>query len=193
MRNLEIKAHCRDLARIRTRLRELGAERSEILRQTDTYYHVASGRLKLREMPDRCELIAYDRPDQTGPKPSDYEVVPVEEPVGLAGVLARALGVRIRVCKLRELWLRNGDRIHLDEVDGLGSFIELELPVGDGTSAARRRGEAEQLLSDLGIDRADLVRVSYADLLQEVTPSFPGKSSGENDGREGAVFPETSS
>jgi homotetrameric cytidine deaminase len=157
-RNLEIKARDSDPGRSLERALALGAEdRGEIV-QRDTYFAHASGRLKLREQtPGAAELIQYRRPDEAGPRVSDYRIVPAPE--GLGAALDAAFGTVAVVEKRRRLLIADGVRIHLDRVEGLGEFVELEAVGHDDTAAIDR------LRAELGIADDALVAGSYADLL----------------------------
>jgi len=165
--NVELKARCADLAEVRRRAQALATESVGLDRQLDTYFRTREGRLKLRESSlSGGQLIPYLRPDRTDARRSDYRVVPVPDPKGTRDLLARILGVQRVVRKEREIFLYENVRIHLDRVEGLGSFVELEA-VWDGAPA----GEAEQyrkirfLVEALGIDDADRVARSYEALL----------------------------
>jgi adenylate cyclase, class 2 len=165
MQNIEIKARCTDLDAIRRRLAQLGIPLARRMRQVDTYFIVPHGRLKLREIDGgETQLIQYHRPDATDARASDYVIAPVPELASLTEALARALGVRAVVDKQRELYLWRHTRIHLDEVAGLGSFLELETVVTDQTQEEAER-ECREVQAALGIREEDLVAESYADLL----------------------------
>src|SRR3954462_654179 len=126
-RNLELKARCPDPARVTEILTELGARHEWVKRQVDTYFHVPRGRLKLREQDAKpAELIAYDRANETDVRASDYQIVLIPDPATLISALTRTLGVRVVVAKRRTLSLWHNVRIHLDEVERLGSFLEFE-------------------------------------------------------------------
>ena len=168
-RNIEIKARCADLDSARERAREAGAEFARVERQRDTYFRTGGGRLKLREVETeggrRAELIDYLRADEGGPRVSRYTVKPVRLPGLLRRWLAWRRGVRVEVIKRRELWLWRGVRIHLDEVSGLGSFVELEAVVdhiGDEEEAGQR---CRAMIDRLGIREEDILGVSYSDML----------------------------
>ncbi len=142
-RNLEIKARDADPRRSLELALELGAEDRGEIAQRDTYFGQASGRLKLREQhPGDAELIHYRRPDETGPRVSDYRLVAVGEAEALREALDAALGTLVVVEKSRRLLIWEGVRIHLDEVEGLGSFLELEAP-GEGERLDELRAKLE--------------------------------------------------
>jgi homotetrameric cytidine deaminase len=158
-RNLEIKARDPDPGRTLELALGLGSEDRGELVQRDTYFEGARGRLKLREQtPGQPELIQYRRPDETGARVSDFRRVPVSEAGALRDALDAALGTLVVVEKRRRLLLWQGVRIHLDEVEGIGSFLELEAPV-DGDEAAK----VERLRAELEIGAP--IAGSYSDLL----------------------------
>ncbi len=165
-RNLEIKAVDPDPpATLRAAL-ELGAEDAGWLSQRDTYFHAVQGRLKLREAPpEPAQLIAYARAELRGPKVSLYRVVQVADHVALTEALTDALGVRVVVQKARRLLLWRNVRIHLDRVEGLGDFVELEAVAASPGGLEVERDRVEQLREALGITDEHLVAHGYADLL----------------------------
>jgi adenylate cyclase class 2 len=165
-RNIELKARCRDLAAAREAARTLGADYSGVLEQRDTYFVAAHGRLKLRETVGKsAELIAYARDDAAAVRGSDYQLVSTPDPAALRTALAAALGVRGDVIKRRELWLWQGVRIHLDEVERLGTFIEFEAVMAPEEPDEAGHRKVAKLRDALGIKDADLLGVSYSDLL----------------------------
>ena len=163
-KNLEIKA---SLPSIRTALatcRRIGARRAGTLLQTDTYFKVTKGRLKLREINDKkFELIYYVRANQRGSRYSDYTVVPVEQPGPTKPVCSSIFGVNVVVRKSRTLFLYRNARIHLDRVRGLGTFIEFEVLVGRGRKQAAQL--MDYLVREFGISRRSGIAGSYEDLL----------------------------
>ncbi len=166
--NVEIKARVVDLAEFERRVRALADQGPVDLTQDDTFFTCPRGRLKLRELaPDRGELISYERPDATGPKVSDYVIARTDTPADLRAVLARALGECGRVRKTRRLYLVGPTRIHLDDVEGLGAFLELEVVLAPDQPAADGEAIAADLLARLGVASADLVPGAYLDLLRE--------------------------
>lgn len=137
-----------------------------MLVQEDTFFRCPRGRLKLRVFDDGTgELIGYQRSDDSGPSESRFTKAPVGDPVALRAVLGETLGAAGTVCKRRVLHLVGQTRIHLDEVEGLGDFVELEVVLDDHQSVADGEAIAVQLMSELGIGEDDLVELAYIDLL----------------------------
>jgi homotetrameric cytidine deaminase len=168
MRNVEVKARDADPRRTLERALALGAEDRGEIEQRDTYFAGARGRLKLREQtPGQSELIQYRRPDSIEARTSTYRRVPVEDPDALREALDAAFGPLIVVNKRRRLLLRDGLRIHLDEVEGLGSYLELEAVAAPESDLTEEQEKVERLQAELEIDDADLVAASYSDLLLE--------------------------
>lgn len=168
-RNVELKARCPDLEALRRRVEAIGARPAGELRQRDTFFASPAGRLKLRETGDGTgELIAYRRPDLAAGRVSEYDIHRTGDPDGLRGVLAAALGVIGVVAKRRRLYLHGRTRIHLDEVAGLGSFVELETVVVG--SEADARAELERLVAALEVPPGSLVGEAYVDLLGRGEP-----------------------
>ena len=160
-RNLEIKARDADPRRSLEAALALGAQDRGELTQRDTYFAAAHGRLKLREQtPGEPELIQYRRPDEVGPRTSEFRIVPVAAADALKVALDAAYGTLVVVEKRRRLLLWEDVRIHLDDVDGLGAFVELEAPE-DGDQQAK----VERLTQALEIGTP--IPGSYSDLLLE--------------------------
>src|SRR5262249_20128818 len=151
--NLELKARYADLRSAAERLQTFGARVAGFEQQTDTYFRVPQGRLKLREINGQSAgLIWYERPDHTAVKSSRYYLVPIVEPALLKEALTAALCIRGVVEKRREIWLYENVRIHLDEVSGLGSFIEFEAVLSDSAEAATSQRLLDQLCELLKIE-----------------------------------------
>ena len=166
MRNVELKARDPDPARTLALALEAGAEDLGEISQRDTYFSGARERLKLREQePGDSELIAYGRPDETQSRVSEYRRVPVGDAQALREALGAALGTLVVVVKRRRLLLWDGVRIHLDEVHGLGSFLELEAVAPEGSDLSAERAKVERLRGELGVDDGNLVATGYSDLL----------------------------
>ena len=166
--NVEIKARARDFAALHARARKLSSIPAEVIPQVDTFFSTAAGRLKLRELEsDRGQLIYYERPDQEGPKRSDYNIFETRHAASLRSVLAQALGIRGTVEKVRHLYRIGQTRVHLDEVKGLGQFVELEVVLEPGQSEQEGRRIAQALLRQLGIEQVDLLESAYMDLLEQ--------------------------
>jgi predicted adenylyl cyclase CyaB len=165
-RNVEIKARIADLAATQ-RLVAAAADRGPaLLAQTDTFFVVPSGRLKLREFSDRpAELIFYRRPDTPEPSQSLWAKVTIPDAAALRELLAPALGVRGQVVKRRTLFFVGRTRVHLDEVRDLGAFLELEVVLDDGEDVSTGIDEAHRLLRRFGVPDGALVPEAYIDLL----------------------------
>lgn len=166
MRNIELKARLADLQAARNVARAIATGRLGVQQQVDTYFHCRHGRLKLRQIDGlSAELIGYARADQKGPKASQYQLVPVSNPETLKVALSAALGVRRVVQKRREIFLVDNVRIHLDEVVGLGDFLEFEAVLGPEIDDAAGRVQLDRLIETFAIERSDLLSGSYADML----------------------------
>jgi homotetrameric cytidine deaminase len=163
--NVELKAADRDPETTAARCLALGATDRGELHQTDTYFLARRGRLKLRTDESAAELIAYTRPDHPDAAESAYVLAPVSAPEELADALEAALGTVVIVSKRRRLFLWEGVRIHLDEVDGLGSFVEFEAVLPDAGDAETARGKVARLRAELAIEDDALISAGYADLL----------------------------
>ncbi len=164
-RNIEIKVRIADLAAAGAVVRGLGATSQGVVEQVDRYYEVdVHRRVKLRTVAGRAaELITYTRPEVDGVRVSTYEVTPVRDgaclvPKGRPKVLVR---------KRREILLLDNVRVHLDDVDHLGTFLELEAVVDDTHDEAACRRQVDELSAALGLRHDQLLRESYADLLLE--------------------------
>jgi len=132
-RNIEIKARVEDIARLATKVAAIADDGPSVILQDDTFFRCDSGRLKLRSFPDGSgELIFYRRANQEGPKESFYLRSPTSAPDNLRESLALAYGAVGRVRKHRTLFLVGRTRVHLDQVEGLGQFLELEVVLGEG-------------------------------------------------------------
>jgi predicted adenylyl cyclase CyaB len=169
--NIEIKARARNFEEIKFRAEKLSDEPVQIILQVDTFFNTPQGRLKLRVLNDHAELIYYTRPDQDGPKRSDYHITRSSDPENLKHVLDLAFGIRGTVKKTRYLYLVGQTRVHLDDVEGLGQFMELEIVLQEGQSDAEGQKIAEDLMSALGVERGDLIDGAYMDLLEKSSAS----------------------
>lgn len=165
-RNIEIKARVPNRARLVERVQALAGDAVAIIDQDDCFFVCSSGRLKLRDLGDgNGELIAYERPDQVGPRASTYVRTETRDPAGLRDALSASLGVIGRVRKSRTLYIAGRTRIHLDRVEGLGDFMELEVVLAAGEHLEQGVAEAHQLMTALGVDEVDLCRDAYIDTL----------------------------
>jgi predicted adenylyl cyclase CyaB len=165
-RNIEIKARIDSVETLLPRAQAVAGGVPERIAQDDTFFPVPMGRLKLRQFEDgSAELIHYHRADSAEAKASDYVRVPVPDPAALREALARGLGLLGRVRKQRLLLLAGATRIHLDRVEGLGDFMELEVVLAEGQSDAEGQRIADGLMAELGLADAERVAGAYMDLL----------------------------
>jgi len=164
-RNIEIKARIASVEAVLARAASIADGAPVVIDQDDTFFAVAHGRLKLRRFADgSAELIQYHRDDSADAKASDYVRVPVADADALAEALTRACGTRGRVRKRRLLLMAGQTRMHLDRVDGLGDFLELEVVLRDGQSDADGTAIAERLMTALAIAPEDRLAGAYLDL-----------------------------
>lgn len=164
--NIEIKARTVKAGQIRQYLLNRGADFKGIDHQTDTYFNVPNGRLKLRQGNIETNLIWYQRNNQPGPKQSDCLLTPVADANTLKQTLANALGVKVAVVKKREIYFIGNVKFHIDELEGLGTFVEIEasnktedLPVEKLQEQCEYYRKAFEILDD------DLLQYSYSDML----------------------------
>jgi len=167
-RNVEIKARLPDPERIIKQIEEIANTGPICLDQKDTFFNCPRGRLKLRVIADSAaELIYYVRPDSTEPSESNYIRSRIADPDSIFELLSKALGISGAVHKRRMLYIAGQTRIHLDEVEGLGEFIELEVMLRQEQDTDEGFRIARELMEILGISSEDLVDRAYVDLLYE--------------------------
>ena len=164
-RNIEIKARVSDMDALRAAVAAIATEGPTGILQDDTFFACPNGRMKLRDFATgEGELIFYRRGDLAGPKESEYFRSPTTAVASLREALALGYGEIGRVRKHRTLYLVGRTRVHLDEVEGLGQFLELEVVLAEGESAQAGIDEAQDLMTRLGIAPSALVRGAYVDL-----------------------------
>ena len=165
--NIEIKARARNFAALRRRAEAFSDSPAQVIPQEDTFFHVPKGRLKLRQLaPDFGQLVYYQRADASGPKRSNYHIFETGDPAALKTTLSLALGVRGVVRKTRYLYIVGQTRVHLDEVEGLGEFMELEVVLRPGQTDAEGQAIARDLMTRLEVREEDLLEGAYMDLLE---------------------------
>jgi len=170
MPNIEIKASYPDLEKARQICRQLGASFVGVDRQIDTYFKVPHGRLKLRESSlSGTYLIPYIRPDQQGPKKSDYARIEIQELEKTKNLFSQIMGVDQVVKKTREIYLIENIRIHLDQLDEAGNFFEFEAVYENDTEDQRRKEEmkVKELMIAFGISKSALLQNSYQQLVEK--------------------------
>jgi len=165
-RNIEIKARIASVSDLAQQAALLATEAPCEIFQDDTFFKCDEGRLKLRDFANGTgQLIFYRRPDEAGPKESFYVLSETATPESLREVLSLANGIIGRVIKRRTLYMVGRTRVHLDHVEGLGQFMELEVVLEDGESTASGVQQAQALMHQLGIHSSQLVEGAYFDLL----------------------------
>lgn len=168
--NIEIKARIDSIERLLPGGASIADEGQEHVLQDDSFFSCPNGRLKLRGLSNNHGvLIFYRRTDEPGPKPSFYIHSETSDPDGLRAVLTDAYGQVGRVRKHRIVFHIGQTRVHLDRVEGLGEFLELEVAVGDGLGPDAAISEAHRLVAALGIEDAALIEGAYVDLLAAVS------------------------
>ncbi|MEK7224384.1 MAG: class IV adenylate cyclase [Bacteroidota bacterium] len=164
--NVEIKAKCDNPSFVREYFLSNNAEYKGLDEQTDTYFNVGKGRLKLRQGNIETNLIYYERPDEAGPKNSIFKLVKVEDVTGLKSALVESIGIKVIVKKSREIYYIGNVKFHIDSVPGLGSFVEIEAGnmLAD-FSQEQLKQQCDFYVKEFGIKEEDLIEVSYSDLL----------------------------
>lgn len=164
--NIEIKASCKDPERVKGILQTYGAEFKGIDHQVDTYFRVPKGRLKLREGDIEQFLIHYDREDEHGPKQSNVTLFPVPPNSSLKEILTKSLGVLVVVDKQRGIYFIDNVKFHIDQVEQLGSFVEIEaIDMTGNIGRERLMAQCQHYSRLLGVSENDLQAQSYSDLL----------------------------
>ncbi|MBN2424151.1 MAG: class IV adenylate cyclase [Calditrichaceae bacterium] len=165
--NIEIKAKCNHISKIKDKLENLPVQFLGKDEQEDIFFKTPAGRLKLRSSSLSGHfLIAYLREYKTGPKISRYSLIAVKNIETVKELLANILGVKVIVSKIREIYLYENVRIHLDWVKNLGTFIEFEAVANKNTTYDTEYQKINFLMQFLGIDKLDLIEGAYADILE---------------------------
>lgn len=163
--NIEIKAHAADVSHQQALATKAADGRPEMLVQEDTFFQAKAGRLKMRIEGSSGHLVDYERGSATEPRPSQYQIVHTSDPQALKAMLAQALGVLGVVRKRRLLYRVDQARVHFDEVEGLGRFIEIEVLVTRERTADEAHAVARGLMTRLKIEPRHLIAEAYLDLL----------------------------
>ena len=167
MKNIELKIKVNNFIEIEKLLKILGAKYKGTLSQKDTYFNCIKGRLKIREINNKnFEIIFYDRPDKSINKLSSYFVMPIKRDKfkEIKSILKLSMGIKVIVSKKRNLWLFENTRIHLDSVNKLGKFLELET-VLEKISEQKGKKEYMEIYNLLKLDKFEKISLSYSDLL----------------------------
>ena len=166
LRNVEIKAILKDRDAVLAAVANKSDGPPETIVQHDFFFRCSKGRLKLRVFePGRGELIRYERDDVAAARSSHYQIACTSDPEVLLDILTETLGGVGEVRKTRILYRIGQTRVHVDRVEGLGDFLELEVVLRHEQSEDEGQWIAEKLLAELGIERSQLVAEAYVDLL----------------------------
>jgi adenylate cyclase, class 2 len=167
-KNFEFKAHCRNPDRIREILTKEGADYKGRDHQIDVYFNALYGRLKLRKGNIENSLIGYERVDYAGAKQSNVHLFKTESGTSLEEVLTTTLGVKVIVDKERDIYFIENVKFHVDEVRGLGSFVEVEaIDLQGNIGIEKLQEQCNRYKSILGVKEGDLIAKSYSDMLLE--------------------------
>lgn len=176
-RNIEIKARIQGVDQLKHLVQRICDTQPVDMLQDDTFFSCATGRLKLRVFPDGTGvLIFYQRADDKGPKQSFFTTAPTQTPDALRETLTLAYGQSGRVKKQRTVFTTGRTRIHLDRVEGLGDFMELEVMLAEEEAIETGVQEAYATMAKLGVQESQLVEAAYVDLLAGKVPSRDGLS-----------------
>ena len=166
LKNIEIKAKIRDYEKVKRLVEDLCPIPIQTEQQEDTFFNTPNGRLKLRKSDGKSAIIYYNRPNSFEPKQSDIAITFTEDHDTLKSVLSKSLGISGVVNKKRILYKYAQTRIHLDDVKGLGKFIELEVVLKSNQTSKNGETIAYKLMDKLGIQKIDLIDVAYIDLIE---------------------------
>jgi len=166
LKNIEIKARINYYEKVKRLVEDLCPTPIKTEQQEDTFFNTHHGRLKLRETSGESAIMYYDRPNSYKPKQSDIALSFTKNPDTLKSVLIKSNGIRGIVKKERILYKYGQTRIHLDDVEGLGNFIELEVVLKENQSAQDGKAIANDLMKKFGINTTDLIDVAYIDLIE---------------------------
>jgi predicted adenylyl cyclase CyaB len=165
-RNIEIKARVRNRKDLIDKIETIADSSPVVIDQDDTFFHCSDGRLKLRELSgNHGELIYYHRPNISGPKTSTYIISEISESGKMRDILSSVLGVKGRIRKKRILYMCGSTRIHIDNVEIPGNFVELEVVLDDAETVETGQRIAEELMIRLDINKSDLLEGAYVDML----------------------------
>ena len=171
-KNIEIKASIDNISTCISTAKLLSGSDPEVIRQEDYFFNCANGRLKLRIFSSiKGELIFYNRKNESGPKTSEYFISKTNEPNKLLEVLDKSYGTRGVVKKIRKLFLIENTRVHIDQVESLGSFLEFEVILSQHMNIKAGGKIAQKLMEQFGIKNGSLIDCAYIDLIENKIPS----------------------
>ncbi len=165
-KNIEIKASLDNIQSCLEKVKSLSSDEPETIQQEDFFFNCDNGRLKLRFFShQKGELIFYNRKNEGGPRISEYDITETIDPDRLLNVLEKAYGICGIVKKTRTLFLIGRTRVHIDCVENLGDYIELEVVLSEDENVEAGKAEAHLLMDQLGIESNQLIDCAYVDLI----------------------------
>jgi len=165
-KNIEIKASLENVSFCLDKAKSLSGTDPEVIEQEDFFFHCDNGRLKLRFFShQKGELIFYNRKNDSGPKTCEYFISETNEPGQLLQVLEKSIGIHGRVKKIRKLFLIGRSRVHIDQVENLGNFLEFEVVLTEDEDTNIGLIEAHRLMDQFGIRKGNLIEGAYIDLI----------------------------
>jgi predicted adenylyl cyclase CyaB len=168
-KNIEIKASLDNVDSCLDKAKSLSGDDPEIIKQEDFFFNCDNGRLKLRIFShQKGELIFYNRKNEKVPKTSEYFITETDEPDRLLQVLEKAYGIHGIVRKTRKLFLIGRTRVHIDNVENLGDFLEFEVVLSENENTNEGKTEAHRLMDQFGIENDDLIECAYVDLINDM-------------------------
>src|SRR5450759_5939732 len=168
--NFEFKANTTDLDNLEKKLLELNPKFIGEDNQTDTYFNVTTGRLKLREGNIENSLIYYERQNTAGAKQSDVLLYQHNPDKTLKEILIKLHGIKVIVAKIRKIYFIDNVKFHFDTIPQLGTFIEVEAIDNDGNLGIEKlKEQANKYAALFNIKPSDYISLSYSDLILPVS------------------------
>jgi len=174
MTNLEFKVQINNLKEYEEKLLTLRPKLLGTELQTDTYFKVTKGRLKLRESNFKSTLINYYREESTGTKIAEVMLYPHEPNIMLKNILTEQLGIKVIVNKKRKKYSLKNTVFHFDDVIGLGAFLEVEVTdEGNSSTLQKMQMQLDNYLQFFELEKNQLISTSYCDLLMDLEKNKP--------------------
>lgn len=166
IKNFEFKAKVNEIESFEQKLRSLNPVFQGLDHQVDTYFNSKTGRLKLREGNIENSLINYDRENVHGAKESHIILYQHAPSKALKEILTKQLGIKVIVDKKRKIYFIDNVKFHLDVVENLGTFIEVEaIDTKDEFTIEQLKNQCDYYFGFFGLKQEDLINQSYSDLI----------------------------